>query len=63
MNIEYESTVEEYMDAQDTQWVLWLKKGKLLFFPARYFPLLILIMSIAFIIWGLLTQVLEDRYY
>ena len=62
MNIEYEFTVEDDLDARYTNWILWLKKGKLLFFPARYFPLLILVMSIAFIVWGLLTQVKEDQY-
>ena len=62
MNIEYEVTVEDDLNARYTNWVLWLKFGKLLFIPSRYFPVFLCTMSIGFIIWGLLTQVPEDRY-
>ena len=62
MKIEYEVTVENDLDATYTRWVLWLKEGKFVFFPARYFPLVVCIMSISLIIWGFFEPVGEDRY-
>ena len=59
----YELTVEDDLNAKYTNWVTWLESGKVLVFPARYFPLLLCIFSIGLIIWGFLEPPGEDRTY
>jgi|GEM_PF-4227403 len=62
MNIEYEVTVDDDINAIYTNWLRWLKEGKIAFIPARYFPVFICVMSVSLIIWGLFETVREDRY-
>ena len=59
----YELTIEDDLNAKYTNWLLWLQSGKVIVFPARYFPLLVCISSIGLIVWGFLEPPGEDRTY
>lgn len=61
MNIEYELTVEDDLNARYTNFVLWKKEGRFSFISTRYFPLAISIVSVGVIVWSFFIPELADR--
>lgn len=63
MNIEYEVTIEDDLDARYTAWELFLQKGKVLrYVRVSYFPFFTLVFGAGCIIWGFFEPVESDSY-
>lgn len=60
MNLEYLISLEYDLDRQQASWEYFLEQGKVIFIPARYFPITIFLSSIGLIIWGLFEQNSDD---
>lgn len=62
MNIEYEVTVEDDLNAQQTDWELRVKKGKILFVPLCYLPIYSAIIGVGSVVLGFFESAQYDRY-
>ena len=57
MQIKYDLTLEDDLNASQTSWEYFFYQGNIIFLPTRYFAPTI---SIVFIIWGILTENPDD---
>ena len=62
MNLEYEVTIEDDLDAQYTDWELSLQKGKVLRYVFVGYFLFIWVFGAGCIIWGFFEPVESDSY-